>query len=368
MNITAALSRGPKTPFALETVTMAPLQNDEVRVRLVAAGMCHTDLVTKAGLPAEPAAVFGHEGAGIVEAVGTGISGVDVGDKVLLTFRSCGKCHACAQGKPGYCDSFVALNSSGRRADGSVTLTQDGEPLRGSYFGQSSFATHAIASQDNVVVVDPDTDLAAVAPFACGFMTGAGAVVNVLAPDPDARVIVYGAGGVGMAAVMAAAALGVRTIVAVDLSEERREAALAVGATAVVDGRSDDLVKLLVEATGGGATHAVDSTAVPSVISSAVAALAPQGTLVLLGLGAPEVTFNVMDLITSGKTVRGCIEGDSDPRVLIPQLVRWHAEGKFPLEKVIRHYAFADINTAMADSVSGSAIKPILVFDEPSAR
>lgn len=368
MNITAALSRGPKTPFALETVTMAPLQDDEVRVRLVAAGMCHTDLMTKAALPAEPAAVFGHEGAGIVEAVGAGISGVSIGDKVLLTFRSCGRCHACAQGRPGYCDAFVALNSSGLRADGSVTLTQDGEPLRGSYFGQSSFATHAIASQDNVVAVGPDTDLVAAAPFACGFMTGAGAVVNVLAPDPEARVIVYGAGGVGMAAVMAAAALGVRTIVAVDLSEERREAALAVGATDVVDGRSDDLVKLLAEATGGGATHAVDTTAVPSVISSAAAALAPQGTLVLLGLGAPEVTFNVMDLITSGKTVRGCIEGDADPRVLIPQLVRWHAEGKFPLDKIVRQYAFADINTAMADSVSGSAIKPVLVFDEPSAR
>jgi aryl-alcohol dehydrogenase len=367
MQITAALSRGPESPFTLEQVSLAPLRADEVRVRIVAAGICHTDLVSKALLPSAPAAVFGHEGAGIVEETGSGVEGVGVGDKVLLTFRSCGQCPTCAQGHPSYCASFVALNSSGARPDGTTTLSQDGEPVRSPFFGQSSFATYAVATQDNVVVVDPSTDLVAAAPFACGFQTGAGAVVNVLRPAADSRLVVFGAGGVGMAAVMAARALGVETVVAVDLSEERRKAALAVGATAALDGRSDDLAEQLAEATRGGATHAVDTTAVPTVIRTAAASLAPLGTLVLLGLGAREVTFDVMDLLNGGKTIRGCMEGDADPHSLIPQLVRWQAEGRLPVDQIIRRYSFSDINTAIADAASGSAIKPVLVFDEPTA-
>lgn len=365
MQITAALSRGPESPFSLEEVTLGPLRADEVRVRIVAAGICHTDLVSKAHVPPAPAAVFGHEGAGIVEETGSRVEGVSVGDKVLLTFRSCGRCVPCAQGQPSYCASFASLNSSGARPDGTSTLSQDGEPLRAHFFGQSSFATYAVATRDNVVVVDPSTDLVAAAPFACGFQTGAGAVLNVLKPATDSRLVVYGAGGVGLAAVMAARAYGVRTVVAVDLSEERLRTALAVGATAALDGRSDDLTEQLAEITAGGATHAVDTTAVPAVIRSAVASLAPLGTLVLLGLGAPEVTFDAMDLVSGGKTIRGCIEGDADPRSFIPQLIRWQAEGRFPVGEVIRRYPFADINTAIADAVSGAAIKPVLVFDEP---
>ncbi|MFK0113169.1 NAD(P)-dependent alcohol dehydrogenase [Streptomyces sp. NPDC091217] len=361
MRTQAAVSHGPDTGFTIEDVEISDPRPDEILVRLTAVGICHTDLVSKAQMPAGVPAVFGHEGAGVVEAVGADVTGVRAGDHVVMSYNSCGTCVRCAAGRRAYCEQFAALNSGGRRPDGSSTLTRADGAVWSSFFGQSSFARHAIATRENVVVVPEDTDLVTAAPMGCGFQTGAGSVVNVLRPTPDSSLVVYGAGGVGLAAVMAAAALGTGTVVAVDLSKQRRDLATELGATHALDGASEDLVEQIRELTGGGATHAFDTTGVPPVIRNAVKALTAEGSLALVGLGAGETAIDTMDLIGAGKTVRGSIEGDANPQDLIPLLLDWQAQGRFPAERMISTFPFEDIDEAVA-RMREDVVKPVLTF------
>ena len=235
-------------------------------------------------------------------------------------------------------------------------------PVYGSFFGQSSFASHALAYESNLVVVGDDVDLSVAAPLGCGVQTGAGAVLNVLRPAGDASLVVFGAGGVGLSAVMVAKAAGVGTIIAVDPVADRRRIATELGATATVDPASDDVVDAIRQLTGAGATHALDTTAIGAVINQAIAALAALGTLALVGVGTPEVAIDVQSVIGGGKTIRGVIEGDAVAQQFVPRLLELHAEGRLPLEKLIRTYDFDDIDTAVADAASGATIKPVLVF------
>jgi aryl-alcohol dehydrogenase len=357
MHTSAALSSSLELPMSIATVDLADPGPGEVLVRVVAAGICHTDLVTRSFWPADRSPmVFGHEGAGVVEAVGAGVDHVD---QVVMSFRSCGACTACREGHPAYCDMFVLLNASGGRADGSSPLSLDGVPVYGSFFGQSSFATHAISHADNTVVVDPDVDLSVAAPFGCSVQTGAGTVLNVLKPERGTWVVVYGAGGVGLAAVMAAVALGAEVVV-VDPIPERRALAIELGARAAIDPSAAAISDAVVDATLGGANHTLDTTALPDVINSAVRALAPCGGLALVGLGAPEVTLTVADLMSKGRSIMGVIEGDARPHKTLPALLSMHRDGVLPVEKLIRSYEFADINTAFADAAAGRVIKPVL--------
>ncbi len=193
MQITAAVSRSPDSPFTLESVDLDEPRPDEVLVRIHATGLCHTDLSSKTRVPGP--AVLGHEGTGVVEAVGAQVTGIGPGDHVVLSYRSCGECAHCRGGHRSYCSRSALLSWSGSRADGTATLSQNGIRLFGSFFGQSSFAQFALAAEDNVVVVDPSVDLSVAAPLGCGFQTGAGAVLNVLTPEPNSRLVVFGAGG-----------------------------------------------------------------------------------------------------------------------------------------------------------------------------
>ncbi|WP_327140491.1 NAD(P)-dependent alcohol dehydrogenase [Nocardia sp. NBC_01327] len=362
MDITAAVARGAQVPLALETITLEEPRADEVVVRIVATGVCHTDLVTKSVFPPELPIVLGHEGSGIVEQIGSAVTDVKVGDHVLLTYGSCGTCTQCTTGAPSYCEQFVMLNTSGGRTDFTSPLSIGGERVMGAFFGQSSFATHVLVGRRNVVVVDDDVDLVACAPFGCGVQTGAGAVANVMRPAPHESIVIFGAGGVGMSALLAARALGVENVVAVDLSAERLAVAKELGASTVIDGAAEDVVAQVQAATGGGATFALDTTAANPVIANALLALAPRGTLVLVGLGEAAMEFEIGHLTGNGKAVRGCIEGSCDPQEFIPQLIAWHRAGKFPIEKISRQYPFSEINTAMHDAEIGATIKPILVL------
>ncbi|TQE35876.1 NAD(P)-dependent alcohol dehydrogenase [Streptomyces ipomoeae] len=361
MRTQAAVSYGPDTGFTIEDVEISDPRPDEILVRLTAAGICHTDLATKALMPAGVPAVYGHEGAGIVEATGADVTGVRAGDRVVLSYNSCGACARCAAGRRVYCERFVALNNAGRRPDGSSTFSRQGGDVWSSFFGQSSFARHALATRENIVVVPEDTDLVTAAPMGCGFQTGAGSVVNLLRPTPDSSLVVYGAGGVGLAAVMAAAALGTGTVIAVDLSKERRALATELGATHALDGASADLVEQIRDLTAGGATHGFDTTGVPGVIRNAALALAPLGSLVVVGLGSADIGVDVMDLIGGGKTIRGSIEGDANPHELVPLLLDWHAQGRFPADRVISTFAFEDIDEAVA-RMRADVVKPVLTF------
>lgn len=357
-----AVSTGPTEPFAYREITVDDPRHDEILIKVTATGICHTDLFSKGVIPAEMGAcLLGHEGAGVVAAVGAGITDVRPGDHVVLSYRSCGGCAFCRGGHPAYCEQTGVLNALGHRADGTPKLYSGGKPLLGNYFGQSSFAGYALAGRDNVVVVDDQVDLSVVAALGCGFQTGAGAVLNVLRPRPDSRLIVYGAGSVGLAALLAARTLGVRTIVAVDPLPARRAQAEAFGMI-TVDPGVEGADAQLSSATWGGATHAVDTTGIPAVISKALAALTTMGELVVLGLGAPEATINIQDMLITGKTLRGCIEGDSRVQAFIPQLVELYKSGSFPIDQLVTRYKCEEINVAIADQEGGKVIKPVLIW------
>ncbi|MCW2766383.1 MAG: Alcohol dehydrogenase, zinc-binding domain protein [Nocardioides sp.] len=364
MKTTVAIVNGQGQEFTFEEVEMDGPRADEVLVRIVATGLCHTDITMKSMLPPEMFPnVFGHEGAGVVEEVGADVTGVEVGDHVVISLRSCRSCAKCKAGMIGYCESSLMLNYMGMRMDGSTTYSRNGDLIFGSFFGQSSFAQHAIAYADNVVVVDRSLDLTKIAPYGCGFQTGAGAVLNVLKPQPTDSLAVYGVGAVGLAAI-AAAAQGVGTIVAVDLLPSRLAVAERYGAIAVNPAELGEVsvVDRVKELTGGGSNGAIDTTAVPAVIKQAAQALGVRGELVILGLGADEFPVDAIDIMQNGKVIRGSVEGDSDPLEMVPRLLALRAEGKFDVDDLLVSYPFTQINTAIADVTNGAVVKPVLVW------
>jgi aryl-alcohol dehydrogenase len=348
--------------FVLDEVELEGPRADEVLVRIVATGLCHTDIHLKGFLPAEMFPnVFGHEGAGVVESVGEDVTGIEVGDHVVLSFRSCGSCTNCGAGLVGYCEQSLVINYMGMRLDGSTTYSRDGAPVFGSFFGQSSLSAHAIAYADNSVVVDKSIDLTKVAPYGCGFQTGAGTVLNVLEPGPADSLVVYGVGAVGLAALAAARHLGVGTLVAVDPMPTRRAEAERFGAI-VLDPAEVPVVDRVRELTGGGASYAIDTTALSEVVKQAQQSLRMRGTLVALGLGAEEYALDAIDLLQNGKVVRSSIEGDSDPQEMVPRLIAMNRAGDFDVDHLIATYPFTEINTAVADVLAGKVVKPVLVW------
>jgi aryl-alcohol dehydrogenase len=333
---------------------------DEVLVKIAAVGICHTDISLAERWPAtRMPMVFGHEGGGVVEAVGPSAT-VAVGQRVVLTFNSCGSCAQCAAGRPAYCEQSTTLNMRGDRGDGSGALSAAGSPIIGSFFGQSSFATYAVARQRNTIPIGDRIDVALAAPLGCSVQTGVGAVLNVLRPVSGESVAVFGAGAVGLSAVMGARIAGCRTIVAVDPVAERRSLATDLGATATIDPTDTPVVEALAELTGGGVTHALDTTAIPAVLADAVKALRITGRLGIVGLGVPKAELPVGLIMGKGLTVRGIVEGDSVPQTFIPELVDLHLRGDLPLEKLITRYDFADFDTAWQDARAGAVVKPVL--------
>ncbi len=362
MDIKAAVTHSQGEAFKLEKVKLAAPESDEIRVRIVAAGVCHTDVVARdLGIAPFPI-VLGHEGSGVVDAVGASVSDLQVGDHVVLSFAHCGNCGHCLTGHPTVCDTFNELNFGGAMDDGSHRLAQDGEALA-TFFGQSSFATYAIAKSRNAVKVDPEVDLALLGPLGCGIQTGAGTVLNRLKPEFGSSIVIYGAGAVGLSAVMAAKIIGCQHIIAVDVHDSRLELAKALGATHVLSGKDVDVVTEIKKITDGGSHYAIETTGVPLVVKQSLNALRPLGTVAIVGI-TPEMSIDVHnDLMAEGKSMIGVIEGDSIPRVFIPQLIAYYKAGQFPFDKLVKFYDFEDINQAFADSASGVTIKPVLRID-----
>ncbi|MEA2143216.1 MAG: aryl-alcohol dehydrogenase [Solirubrobacteraceae bacterium] len=359
--------RAPGGAFSIEDVELDEPRSDEILVRLVACGICHTDLGMRETWPRLPGnearypVVFGHEGAGVVERVGDRVGRVRAGDAVVMSYRSCRACTECAAGHPYHCAHFASLNASGVRPDGSTTMRASGRPVHGSFFGQSSFATHALAYEDNVVVVGAGVDLTVAAPFGCSVQTGAGTVMNVLDLDERAALVVFGAGGVGLSAVMAARAIGVAKIVVVDPVAGRRRLAQELGAACTIDPKAGDVAQTVRDQTGGGAAAAIETTAIPDVLLQALDCLAPRATCVALGVGTPEFPF-AMQRLARGRSLRTSIEGDADPHAFVPRLLELHAQGRLPVERLIRTYPFEELPRAIADAESGATVKPVLVF------
>jgi aryl-alcohol dehydrogenase len=360
---TAAVTESKGAPFALTELEVGELRPGEVLVEVAAAGICHTDLIVRdQWYPVPLPAVLGHEGAGVVVAVGDGVTGVAPGDRVGMTFDFCGRCANCARGRPSYCHAFFEHNfGAARPEDGSSALSRDGEPVHAHFFGQSCFATHAVASERNVVALPDAIPFEVAAPFGCGVQTGAGAILNVLRPEPGASIAVFGTGAVGLSAVMAATLTGATAIVGVDLNPARLELARELGATHVVDAREEDPVDAIRGITGG-ADYAVETTGVAAVLRRAVDCTGPTGACAVIGAPAmgTEVSLDVNTILVGGRTVRGVVEGDSVPSVFLPALVRLWEQGRFPVDRLVTAYDFDAIEQAAADAAAGTTIKPVL--------
>ncbi|MFE3650631.1 NAD(P)-dependent alcohol dehydrogenase [Streptomyces sp. NPDC059152] len=366
MRIQAAVVEAPGGPFTLrDDLVIDSPRSDEVLVRIAAAGICHTDLSSRQKWPRQLCPmVFGHEGAGVVAAVGDGVTGVRPGDNVCLSYRSCTTCGQCSAGHPAYCETGIfALNAGGTRPDGTSPLSRagDGSTVYGSFFGQSSFATYALAHTSNVVKVPADLPPAVAAPLGCGVQTGAGTVLNVLRPPRGSSVAVFGAGSVGLTSVMTAVAEGCR-VIAVDPLAARRDKALKFGAVAAVDPTAvADVGAAVRDHAGGGARFAIDTTGQSGVISQAIAALAQRGTLALVGVGG-RAEFDIMTVLTKGIRIRGVIEGDADPAAFLPRLVDLYREGVLPLDEIITEFPFHEIEDAARAAAAGEVVKPVLRF------
>lgn len=369
ISVTAAVCREPHGPMALERLTLDDLRPGEVLVRIAASGICHTDLAVRdRQLPTPLPVVLGHEGAGVVAAVGAGVGHVAPGDRVLMSFNSCGHCPACADDSPTYCHAFFAHNFAGARPDGAPTLHDAaGATVHGFFFGQSSFASHALASARNVVRVPDEAahlPLSRLAPLGCGMMTGAGAVLRSMAVTRGRPFVVTGAGAVGLAAVMAAALVGADPIVAVDLHPQRRALALELGATVALDGADDPIARIAAQCPGG-IPFAFDTTGLPALIEGLFGLLTPKGVLGMVGASPPDamLAFNETAFMGGGRRVIGILGGDSDLQTFLPELIRHHLAGRFPFDRLIRNFPFAAIDAAIAASESGEVVKPVLVID-----
>ncbi|CCH87817.1 Aryl-alcohol dehydrogenase [Modestobacter italicus] len=363
---TCAVVREPGGPFRLEQVELSGPRPDEVLVEVVASGMCHTDLLVRDSRPDSLPAVLGHEGAGVVREVGSEVRGLAAGDKVVLSFPSCGACVRCRTGRSAYCDSIAALKFRCARPDGSVATTDaQGSPVGDHFFGQSSFGTLAVAYARSVVKLPDDVDLTIAGPLACGVQTGAGTVLDVLRVPPGSSIAVFGAGSVGLCAVMAAKLCGATTIVAVNRRASRLALAAEFGATHLVSPLDADPVEAVREATGGrGVDFAFETTGVPAVLTQAVRSLDSLGTCAYVGTAAPGELGGIpmLEAMTKGLTVRGVLQGDSTPSRTIPRLWDLHQRGLLPYDRLITHYRLDEINQAAADTETGDVVKPVVLM------
>ena len=362
----AAVLETASAPFVATDIEVGDPGTGEVLIKVVAAGLCHTDLGVQAGgIPFPLPGVIGHEGAGVIAAVGAGVEGFEVGDKVLMSFTSCGECDNCASGHPAYCSTWLPRNLIGAvRGDDSATLSRDGVELGAHFFGQSSFASYAIADQRSLVKVSPDADLTVLAPLGCGVMTGFGSMWNVLDPQEGDTVAVYGTGAVGLAGLIAAALRKPSILIAIDIVDERLELARSLGATHTVNAKTEDVVARLAEITGGaGVTLSFDTTGNPQVARGALDAASTMGTVLVCGAPPPgtEIPVDIQGVL-GGKQLRGVTMGDAVASELIPQLVALHAAGQLPLERFQKRYSVEQLQQAADDMHHGVTVKPVIVF------
>lgn len=359
MKIKAAVLRAADQPYRIEEVELAAPGPDQILVRIVATGFCHSDAIPRHTTRTGPLPLItGHEGAGVVEAVGADVSGVVVGDHVLLSYDSCGTCARCRADEPYFCVRFGELNLVGTPLPAPSAVDSSGQPVRSRWFGQSSFATHVIASARNFVVVDRSLPLDVLCPLGCGIQTGAGTVANIFRPKPGQSLIVFGVGGVGMAAIMAARALGGGTIIAVDLKENRLETAKRCGATHAFAANAADLAAQIAAVAPDGLDFGFDTTGRLDVLLQAMRAVRQGGMCAQVGGGDDLV---IPASLLNGRLLTRVIEGNAVPQRFIPWLIDLWRQGKLPVELISRTYTLPEINAAEEASADGSVIKPIVL-------
>lgn len=349
--------------MVIQEIAVAEPRADEVLVAIAACGICHTDLIVQHGALSVPTpVVLGHEGAGHVLAVGSDVTSVKAGDPVILSYASCGDCRPCAADEPAYCHEFRARNFTAARPDGSTAFSADGEKIHSHFFGQSSFSTHIVTPIRNIVKAPTDIPLEILAPLGCGIQTGAGSILNELKVESGSVVMVMGAGAVGMSAIMAAQIAGAEKIIALDLSEPRLALAAELGAAHVLQSDGRPIAEFLRSIDVEGVDYIVDTTGVPALVNDAVSSLNIRGAI---GLCAAYPHQNMLEIdfaatMIGGRRVQGIVEGSAVPQEFLPELISYYRNGQFPFDRMIEHFAFTDINEAIAACDSGRVVKPVL--------
>jgi Zn-dependent alcohol dehydrogenase len=368
MRANAAVFEKLFTPLSVTEVEIEGPRPGEALVQVVASGVCHTDALARDGdMPFPAPGVLGHEGAGVVAAVGDGVTNVSVGDKVVIGWPWCGSCRNCLEGQPRYCLELGPLVIAGSRGDGSTSLRRlDGSPLHSHFFGQSSFASYSVCAASALVPVPAGADVSLLGPLACGISTGAGAVLNALRPHPGSSVVVYGAGAVGLSAIMAARLTAATHIIAVDRLASRLSLATELGATETIDvSAGADPVAAVLEICGGPADFGLDCAGNVSVLRQAADSVGMRGTVALIG-GAPAGASFSLDHMSTlwGKKVVGILGGEGRSVSLINTLITLNAQGRFPYDRLIEKFPLDRVNEALEASHRGDVIKPVLTMPE----
>ncbi|MFS0783134.1 NAD(P)-dependent alcohol dehydrogenase [Bacillus sp. 1P06AnD] len=361
MNIQAYVAEDGNV--SLKGVQLKEISPDEIIVKIMGTGLCHTDLnVLHSVTPTPMPIVLGHEGAGIVEKIGSGVTEFEVGDHVVISFNFCGTCKNCLNGYPSACENFFQENF-GTSMELSDSKIMDGDKKVSNLFGQSSLATHCVANVRNAIKIeDKDVDLALLGPLACGIQTGAGTILNKLKPSFGESVVIFGCGSVGLSAVMGAKIANCKTIIAVDVHENRLNLAKELGATHVVNSRETDAVEAIQDITGGGADYAIESSGIAPVVLQAIRSVRAMGTIAVVGASG-NLEFHIHDeLIPMNKTLVGVVEGQSIPKLFIPELIAYYKEGQFPFDKLVKKYGMDELDQAIHDMESGMTLKPIIMF------
>ncbi len=366
MKINAVIASEKDKKFSYEEVEIDEPRADEIRVKIKAVGLCHTDVIARDGIyQLGRDAVLGHEGAGIVEKIGKNVTKVKSGDRVAISFRSCGSCRRCEQENAAYCTDFVGLNILGKRRDETSALRQGDKALASNFFGQSSFATHAITYEENVVHVPDDVPFEIAAPLGCGVQTGAGTVLRSLKCEAGSSIIVTGCGTVGLSAVMAAKIAGCEQIIAIEPVASRRELALSLGATHTIDPiKHEDFEAAIRDIVPAGVDYAVDTTGRRLTLENLTRCFTTHGALALVGMPTSlEDDFQIsgVQFLASGLTVKGIIEGSSHPEIFIPELMAYYKNGQLPVDDLIKTYALSDIDKAVDDHHAGKCVKAVLI-------
>jgi aryl-alcohol dehydrogenase len=364
----AVLREGAHYPV-IETLDIEAPRAGEVLVRIVATGICHTDVRAGAsgGVGTPKPVVLGHEGAGVVEQVGDGVTTLVPGDHVVLSGSSCGTCPSCRRNFPSYCSQMLPRNFGGLRLDGTSALSLDGQLIYGQFFGQSSFAQYAIAGERTAVRVPRDVPLEVLGPLGCGIITGSGAVLNSFKLAPGDSIAVFGTGGVGLSAVMAARLAGAARIIAVDVVPSRLELAKELGATdAIRVTQTSDLAQQIRDLVPGGVNFSFNTTPVPDIFTQALNCLSMRGVAGFVTAPRGEWKPELFPMLAGGRKLQGILGGDAAPQVFIPMLIDYYRQGRLPFDRLIRFYPFAQIADAFRDMEQGETIKPVLRMGAPS--
>jgi S-(hydroxymethyl)glutathione dehydrogenase/alcohol dehydrogenase len=368
MRIKAAVLEAFRQPLVVQDVELAPPRRSEVLVRLAASGLCHTDMHAMTGDRPRPLpAVLGHEGAGVVEAIGEGVSSVRVGDHVICSWApNCGHCFYCDEGQPILCDAMTAASPAGVLFDGSSRLSLDGQPVY-HFTMVSSHAEYCVVPENAAIPIPKQVPLDRACLIGCGVMTGVGAVIRNARVRPGSSVVVFGCGGVGLNVLQGARLANASTIVAVDLNPRKLELARVFGATHTVNAGSTDAVQAVRELTGGrGADYSFEAVGHPGSIRDTLAAVRKGGRAVILGMTPAGTELCLpFDLLLGEKVITRSSYGGGRPRVDFPRLAKLYLEGKLMLDELITtRLSLDEINGGFARVEAGDVARAVVVFPQ----